>query len=142
MDPMVFRAFIKTALALQVDGSNQTPPGYLETQAMVHDRYPDLSRIDPPHQEYQEDKEPMKLADGVGRHLSELAGLGVLAAPSVQELRHKPMKESTKAGLEVAGLGTLAAPYAHDLAMKRPGYAASRFGRGLTRLIGNGLSHT
>lgn len=42
---------------------------------------------------------------------AELAGLGMLAVPSVQSLRGKPVSERTKDSLEVAGLGTLAAPY-------------------------------
>jgi hypothetical protein len=42
---------------------------------------------------------------------AELAGLGMLAVPSVQSLRGKPVSEKTKDTLEVAGLGTLAAPY-------------------------------
>lgn len=52
----------------------------------------------------------------LARHGMELAGLGTLAAPSVQELRGKPMSEKSKAVSEVAGLGTLAAPYVHDIA--------------------------
>lgn len=44
--------------------------------------------------------------------VAELAGLGMLAVPSVQHLRGKPLKEDTAHKLELAGLGTLAAPYA------------------------------
>jgi hypothetical protein len=47
---------------------------------------------------------------GAGEHPMELAGLGVLAAPSVAHLAGHPMEEKTKSKLEVAGLGTLAAP--------------------------------
>jgi hypothetical protein len=49
---------------------------------------------------------------------SELAGLGMLAVPSVQHLRGKPMKEDTTAKMEIAGLGTLAAPYAWSAGKK------------------------
>lgn len=47
---------------------------------------------------------------------AELAGLGMLAVPSIQHLRGKPMSEDTKSKLEIAGLGTLAAPYAYNAA--------------------------
>jgi hypothetical protein len=65
----------------------------------------------------------------LGRHGLELAGLGTLAAPSVQELRHKPMSEKNKAKAEVAGLGMLAAPYAHDIAKAKSSRYANLAGR-------------
>ena len=102
MDLQVFRSFVKTAFALQVDASNETPPGYRETRAAALSKYASTAR-----------------------HLIELGGLGTLAAPAVQELRHKPMSEKGKAVSEVAGLGALAAPYAHDLAMKNKSYAGA-----------------
>jgi len=43
---------------------------------------------------------------------AELGGLGILAVPSIQHLRGKPLSADTEHKLEVAGLGTLAAPYA------------------------------
>jgi hypothetical protein len=46
---------------------------------------------------------------------SSLAGLGVLAAPSVSSLAGKPWKEKSKDVAEIAGLGMIAAPEAHDL---------------------------
>lgn len=49
---------------------------------------------------------------------SELAGLGMLAAPSIQYLRGKPMKEDTAHKVELAGLGTLAAPYLYNVGKK------------------------
>lgn len=49
---------------------------------------------------------------------AELGGLGMLAIPSIQSLRGKPMKDSTKDKLEIAGLGTLAAPYVAGMAKK------------------------
>jgi hypothetical protein len=51
-------------------------------------------------------------------HGAELAGLGILAAPSIQGLRGKHMSEKTKDKMELAGLGTLAAPSAAHLARK------------------------
>jgi hypothetical protein len=47
----------------------------------------------------------------VGSTAAELGGLGVLAVPSVQHLRGKPMNENTSAKMELAGLGALASPY-------------------------------
>lgn len=49
---------------------------------------------------------------------AELAGLGMLAVPSIQSLRGKPMEEHTKDKFELAGLGTLAAPYVHSVGKK------------------------
>lgn len=49
---------------------------------------------------------------------AELGGLGILAVPSIQDLRDKPMGNKTKAALEVAGLGTLAAPYVSEIGKK------------------------
>lgn len=46
-------------------------------------------------------------------HAAELGGLGVLAAPSVQKLRGKPMGEKAEHKTELAGLGILAAPSLH-----------------------------
>jgi hypothetical protein len=199
MNLRVFRSFIKTAVALQTDATDSTPPGYKEVRAAVANRYPDLEREEPRPNKIINDPEQVKLAKklnqqaldkilwggaagggvgamaghafhpepkgengkqpfwasndtikkrlplylggtaagaglgaylhhkhaSTGRHLMELGGLATLAAPSVQELRHKPMSEKRKAGLEVAGLGTLAAPYVHDLAMKNPHYAGA-----------------
>lgn len=45
-------------------------------------------------------------------HAAELAGLGLLAVPSVQHLRGKPMKEDTAHKFELGGLGVLAVPAA------------------------------
>jgi len=43
-------------------------------------------------------------------HAAEVAGLGLLAVPSIQKLRNKPMKEHNAAKFDAAGLGVLAAP--------------------------------
>lgn len=45
-------------------------------------------------------------------HAAELGGLATLAAPSVQAMRGKPMKEKNQHRAELAGLGILAAPTA------------------------------
>lgn len=49
---------------------------------------------------------------------AELAGLGTLAAPSIQAMRGKPMSEKAKNRAEVAGLGILAAPTIAGMAKK------------------------
>lgn len=51
-------------------------------------------------------------------HAVELAGLGILAKPSVDELRGKKVEEKSKARWELAGLATLAAPSAYKLGKK------------------------
>jgi hypothetical protein len=138
MDPLVFRAFVKTALALQVDAWNNTPPGYLETQAMVHNRYPDLDRPDHPQSDFREDSAPVKTAAGVptGGHLWEIGHLGLLGAPAATEMvTGKEVSEKKKRIAEVGGLAGLATPYVHDLATKNRAYAGSSVGRGLSRFF-------
>ena len=49
---------------------------------------------------------------------AELAGLATLAAPSIQGLRGKPMKDKTSHKVELAGLGMLAAPTIANVAKK------------------------
>jgi hypothetical protein len=60
----------------------------------------------------------------MGRHSLELAGLGVLAAPSASHLLGHEMSDKHKAQAEVGGLGMLAAPYAHDILKKKTGFDA------------------
>jgi hypothetical protein len=55
-----------------------------------------------------------KLA-GLGAHAAEIAGLGILARPSINHLRGKEMTEKNKALHETAGLGILAAPSAYSM---------------------------
>lgn len=57
-----------------------------------------------------------KTATGAFGHGVELAGLGVLAKPSIDRLRKKEVDEHKAAKHEVAGLGILAAPSALHLA--------------------------
>lgn len=45
-------------------------------------------------------------------HLTEIGGLGVLAAPSVADLAGSPMDSHTSHMFELGGLGVLAAPSA------------------------------
>lgn len=47
---------------------------------------------------------------GMGTHLAETAGLGLLMVPSLNYMSGKPLKNKTTHKLEVAGLSTLAAP--------------------------------
>lgn len=51
-------------------------------------------------------------------HAAELAGLGLLAIPSVQHLRGKPMTEKNEHKMELAGLGVLAAPSVYHYGQK------------------------
>ncbi len=122
MNPIMFRSFIKTALAIQLDESNNTPPGYIETLIAAQNKYPTL-----------------KLASSVGRHIWEIGHLGTLAAPAAAELTGKHVSDKKKQVAEVVGLGGLATPYVHDLAMKNKRYAGSSIGRGLGKFFGHGL---
>ena len=57
-----------------------------------------------------------KRAAGGLETAAELSGLGLLAVPSIQKLRDKPVSEGTAAKMEIGGLGILAAPYLHSAA--------------------------
>ncbi len=52
---------------------------------------------------------------GMLGHATELAGLGILARPSIQKLRGKQVSHANEAKHELLGLGTLAAPSAYHL---------------------------
>ncbi len=65
-------------------------------------------------------------------HAAELAGLGILAAPSVAEMRGRKVSDKTKHRAELAGLGVLAAPSAIHLG----GRAVSKI-KGIGRAIMN-----
>lgn len=56
-------------------------------------------------------------------HAAELAGLGILAAPSIQSFRGKPMSDRSSHKANIAGLAVLAAPSLLELA-KRKKHAA------------------
>jgi hypothetical protein len=55
------------------------------------------------------------LAPGVGSHLAELAGLGLLAAPVGHDLMHEKPEDKWKSIAEMGGLGLLAGNEAHGL---------------------------
>ncbi len=63
----------------------------------------------------------LELLEKSANHGVELAGLGLLAAPSVAHMKGKEWSEKNKARAEVAGLGVLAAPSA--LAVGKAGLA-------------------
>lgn len=57
----------------------------------------------------------------IGEHIAhgaEIAGLGILAAPSIAHLAGKNWSEKTKSKMEVGGLGVLAAPSVAHFAKK------------------------
>lgn len=56
--------------------------------------------------------------DKQASHLAELAGLGALAYPAVQEVRGKKVSDKTRHIAELGGLATLAAPSAYHLGKK------------------------
>jgi hypothetical protein len=113
MNAATFRAFAKTARALQADPD--APDDYAMVKAAVEAKYGITKRA---------------------WNAGELAGLGILAAPSVASLANHPMKEKHKDIAEVTGLGMLAAPYAHNIATNRSArYAASGVGQRLARVF-------
>lgn len=59
-----------------------------------------------------------KIAEGNFGHGAELAGLAMLAAPSIQHFRKKPMSDRTSHKINAAGLAVLAAPSLLELAKR------------------------
>lgn len=59
-------------------------------------------------------KENKEKKSSAGHALVDIAGLGILAKPSLDEARGKHVNEKTKAKMELAGLGTLAGGVAHE----------------------------
>jgi hypothetical protein len=57
----------------------------------------------------------MKKISNIATHATELAGLGVLAKPSIDRMRGKGVDDRKAAKYEAAGLGILAAPSAIQL---------------------------
>ena len=60
-----------------------------------------------------------KISSGLGElatHGAEVAGLGILAAPTIQKMRGKKMSTKGEHAAELGGLGVLAAPSAAHLA--------------------------
>lgn len=119
MNAQTFRSFVKEAMALQTE-DRDTPPDFLVTKAAVarklgiEKRATLLSGLKPALGRaggwVAKHKDPIV-------HGTELAGLGVLAKPSVDELRNPQTNphEKKKAKYELAGLGMLAAPSAAHL---------------------------
>lgn len=106
MNARMMRAFVKEALALQAgDGE---PEDYAAVLAATEAKFPGLKKV-------------AGLSQWVGAHQNalthgaELAGLGILAKPSFDEMRGKRVDEKRKARTELAGLGVLAAPSAVHL---------------------------
>lgn len=62
-----------------------------------------------------------KTAEGHLGHAAELAGLGILAAPSIQHFRGKPMSDRKSHAVNAVGLGVLAAPSLLALARRKKG---------------------
>jgi len=92
MTKEIFRAFVKHA-----SGGPDVPNDYQATRAAVLQMFPKLA------------------STGNWGHAAEIAGLGVLARPSINHLRGKEMSEKSKALHEVGGLGILAAPSAYEM---------------------------
>lgn len=122
MDALIFRSFVRTAMELQAD--EDTPGDYTMVKAAAEAKFGII-------------KEAAQRLTGMFKkawNSGELAGLGILAAPSASSLAGHPWGEKSKDVSEVAGLGLLAAPYAHNIAAGRNArYANSGIGRGLTR---------
>ncbi len=113
MDANIFRSFVRTAIGMQAD--DDTPSNYTMIKAAVEAKY------------------------GITKtawNSGELAGLGILAAPSASNLAGRPWGEKAKDVSEVTGLGLLAAPYAHNMAAARSArYANSGVGQRLSRMF-------
>lgn len=58
-------------------------------------------------------------------HAAEIAGLGILAKPSIDEMRGKEVAPKKKARTELAGLGVLAAPSVYHMGAGMLGRAAT-----------------
>jgi len=82
----------------------------------------------------QNDAGSQKLAGMMNRfvkaapHLNEVAGLGVLAAPSVASLSGNPMSDHTSHAMELGGLGILAGPSAYHAGKALLGKAPKQLG--------------
>lgn len=85
-------------------------------------------------QGFQEEAHRSMFKRKLAWNTGELAGLGILAAPSASNLAGKEWGDKSKDVSEVTGLGMLAAPYAHNMASsKSVRYANSQVGQRLAR---------
>ena len=100
MDARQFNAFVRESISIQQGQREDRPSDYLMTKVAAAMAFPSLRK---------------HASEGWGGHAIELAGLGILARPSVQELRGKEMSEQSKHLHEIGGLGVLAAPSAYKL---------------------------
>lgn len=105
-----FGAFSDELRHIQVADAD-TPPDYLETRAAVMAK---LALAVPASPMARMGQILRPHASNIS-HGAEVAGLGILAKPSIDELRGKKVNEKSKARTEVAGLGVLAAPSAYNL---------------------------
>jgi hypothetical protein len=77
---------------------------------------------------FVDEVEKIKEATGTLGHAAEVAGLGILAKPSIDKLRGKKTTEKSDHAHELAGLGVLAAPSAAHL-----GHSAWQAGKKLLK---------
>ena len=101
----MFSAFIKEALAIIEPNS---PGDYLSTRVEVMSVFPELRKtaID------------WKSVGEYATHAADIAGLGILARPTIQKMRGKEVSEGSEHAHELAGLGMLAVPSAIHLGHK------------------------
>lgn len=125
MDLLTLRAFVKHA-----PGTQDVPEDYYAVKTAMLRMFPKLANLDQAANDLARRaaqagrlRPPVKRLltklGGVLGHAVELGGLGILARPSLNEMRGKPMDERSKAKHELLGLGTLAAPSAYHLLTHR-----------------------
>lgn len=143
MDALIFRCFVETAMGLQAD--QDTPGDYTMVKAAAEAKYGIMTASGARFTKFSESRTGFRdvswnnggLLGGMAKkawNTGELAGLGILAAPSASNLAGHPWGEKSKDVSEVTGLGLLAAPYAHNIATGRSArYANSGIGRGLAK---------
>lgn len=115
-----FEAFSNELRDIQTD--SETPVDYLETRAAMLYKFAGLG-FGKPLVNAGQRMLGSRAGQAIARHAeplahgAEVAGLGILAAPSIGELRHSGAapQDRTKAKAELAGLGVLAAPSAMSL---------------------------
>lgn len=98
IDSGAFSSFIKAACSFN-SADADTPPDYLAAKVAAAAVFPGL----------------MKSASGMLGHAAEVAGLGMLARPTIQEARGKEVSHKSKMVHELGGLGVLAAPSLYEM---------------------------
>lgn len=84
-------------------------------------------------------KEELAKLSSVGHAAVDIAGLGILARPTVQKMRGKEVSEKSEHLHEIGGLGTLAAGVAHEHRHEFADAAKKGFGaikRGVGKVVG------